>query len=46
MTNHIVLKRRSIPDRLRYCAEKLREGTDPNSIAILLDTTADELDNA
>lgn len=38
------LTRRSLPDRLRYFAAQLRQGTNPDVIAAALDATAVELD--
>jgi hypothetical protein len=38
------LTRRSLPDRLRYLAGQLRQGTHWSAVAVALDTTADELE--
>lgn len=40
----IHLERRSLPDRLRYLAGKLTDGTSPVSVALALETLAVELD--
>ena len=37
------LKTRSLPDRLRYLADQLRKGRDPEAVAVVLVATAEEL---
>ena len=44
--SEVILARRTLPERLRYLAGKLTEGTDPVHVALALEAAADEMDGA